>query len=238
MNPKIKIYRDKLIILSLGFICFTIIGTLSHEYGHIFVAQKLGYTTQLHYGSMSWYGGDREETSNIYKEYKTEIKSQMDFPKRGEWEFLKSKNVEDTLKITFGGVLQTIITGTFGLLFLIFRYRRIEKYGLKFIDWLGVFLSLFWLREIFNLLTGIASEIISPNGSFFGGDEAKISSLLNLPAGTFSIILGTIGLAVSLFVVFKIVNKELQTTFIISGLLGGVSGFVLWMIILGPKILP
>ncbi|MFK7908307.1 MAG: hypothetical protein AB8B69_24470 [Chitinophagales bacterium] len=162
----------------------------------------------------------------------------MDFPKQEEWEFLKSKNVVDALKISLGGVLQTILTGTFGLLFLIFRYRRIEKYGLKFIDWLGVFLSLFWLREIFNLLLGIAGEIINPNGSFFGGDEAKISSLLNLPIGTFSIILGTTGLAVSLFVVFKIVDRKLQATFILSGLLGGVSGFVLWMMILGPKILP
>ncbi len=225
-------------MLSLGFICFTVIGTLSHEYGHIFVARKLGYTTKLHYGSMSWYGGDRKKTSNIYRAYKTEIKSQMDFPKQEEWEFLKSKNVEDTLRISLGGVLQTIVTGTLGFLFLVFRHRKIKQYGLKLIDWLGVFLSLFWLREIFNLVLGIAGELVTPNGAFFGGDEAKISSLLNLPLGTFSIILGTMGLAVSLFVVFKIVNKELQATFILSGLLGGISGFVLWMMVIGPRILP
>ncbi|MGB1241760.1 MAG: hypothetical protein ACPG49_04520 [Chitinophagales bacterium] len=235
---KTQIDRYKLIRLSLGFICFTIIGILSHEYGHIFVAQKLGYTTKLHYGSMSWYESDRERTLEIYREYKTEIKSQLDFPKQEEWESLKSKNLADRLKITLGGVLQTIVTGTLGLLFLIFRYHKIKEYGLKVIDWLGVFLSLFWLREIFNLLLGIGGEIVNPDGSFFGGDEAKISSILNLPAGTLSIILGTIGLIVSLFVVFKIVDKELQTTFILSGLLGGISGFVLWMMVLGPRILP
>lgn len=91
MNPKTKIYKDKLIILSLGFICFTIIGTLSHEYGHIFVAQKLGYTTQLHYGSMSWYGGNREETSNIYKEYKRKSNLNWIFRSKRNGSFLNQK---------------------------------------------------------------------------------------------------------------------------------------------------
>ena len=39
---------------TLSFILFTIIGTLSHEGGHILVAKALGYQTKLHFASMSW----------------------------------------------------------------------------------------------------------------------------------------------------------------------------------------
>ncbi len=41
---------------------FTVVGTLSHEYGHIVVAKYLGYETKLHYGSMNY-----EDTSSELK---------------------------------------------------------------------------------------------------------------------------------------------------------------------------
>ena len=43
MNIRIDI--KNLLILSLVFILFTAIGTVSHEYGHIIVAKSLGYET-------------------------------------------------------------------------------------------------------------------------------------------------------------------------------------------------
>jgi hypothetical protein len=41
-------------IIFLAFILFTIIGTLSHELGHIAVAKYFGYETTLDYGSMAY----------------------------------------------------------------------------------------------------------------------------------------------------------------------------------------
>ena len=40
--------------IACTFIFFTVIGTLSHEYGHIAVAKYFGYETELHYGSMEF----------------------------------------------------------------------------------------------------------------------------------------------------------------------------------------
>lgn len=80
--------------------------------------------------------------------------------------------------------------------------------------------------------------IIKGTDSYFGRDEAKISTILDLPIGTFSIILGVLGLIISLFVIFKIVPYNKRLAFISGGLIGGISGFVLWMNIIGPKILP
>jgi hypothetical protein len=142
------------------------------------------------------------------------------------------------LYVTIGGPLQTILTGIIGLIILFLRRKYIQTEGLKIIDWLAVFLGLFWLREVFNLVHSFGSEIISPNGRWFGGDEYHISNGLNLWAGTIPILLGAIGLLVSVYIVFQIVPKNLRLTFILSGLIGGITGFILWMNIIGPKILP
>jgi hypothetical protein len=45
---------------TLCFIAFTAIGTVSHELGHVVVAEILGFNTDLHFSSMNWYG--REST--------------------------------------------------------------------------------------------------------------------------------------------------------------------------------
>lgn len=235
----LSINYKALIILSLTFIAFTVIGTLSHEAGHIAVAKLLGYQTELHYGSMNYYGGKTFNTmSEIYREYAIELEKGTDFKRKTELEQAQRNYQKDTLLITIGGPLQTILTGTIGLLFLLWRRKHIALYGLGRLDWLAIFLSLFWLREAFNLTMSIVFEILAPNGSWFGGDELRISSMLNFWPGTFSIILGIIGTFVSFYILFSVIPARMRLTFICSGLLGGISGFILWLHLLGPVVLP
>lgn len=66
-----------------GFIVFTVIGTLSHEMGHIAIARILGYKTTLHYGSMNYYDGlDQMEFDQIWHTYENEIKTGQLYPKK------------------------------------------------------------------------------------------------------------------------------------------------------------
>ncbi len=241
-----------LLILTIVFILCTAIGTISHEYGHIAVAKYFGYETSLHYGSMNYYpkgylqDGDLEAYKKLTKEYwNTEYKSWPADVKEKAEEYQNilekrywNEKSNNSLYVTIGGPLQTILTGIIGLIILFLRRKPIQIKGLKIIDWLAVFLGLFWLREIFNLVHSFGAEIISPNGSWFGGDEYNISIGLNLWSGTIPIFLGVIGLLISVYIVFNIVPKNLRLTFILSGLIGGISGFILWMNIIGPKILP
>jgi hypothetical protein len=250
MNFTINI--KSLLILTTVFILFTAIGTVSHEYGHIVVAKYYGYETSLHYGSMKYYPKgyfqdvDLAAYKKLTKEYwKTGYESWPDDVKKKAEEYQNilekrywNEKSNMGLYITIGGPLQTILTGILGLTILFVRRKIIQNNGLKIIDWLGVFLGLFWLREIFNLVHSLVSEIISPNGKWFGGDEYNISEDLNLWSGTIPIILGIIGLLISIYIVFKIIPMNLRLTFILSGLLGGISGFILWMNIIGPKLLP
>ena len=249
---KISIDIKHLIFFALGFIIFTIIGTVSHEYGHIAIAKSLGYETTLHYGSMNsypkGYSNDKDVIAfkNLTKDY-VDVKYDS-WPKELKDKAQEYKNIlekrywneksNNDLFITIGGTLQTTLTGTIGLLILIWRRKIICKKGMRTLDWLVVFLSLFWLREVFNLVTSIGGELISPNENWFGGDELHISQELNLWSGTIPIILATLGIAVAIYVVFKIIPKKIRLTFILSGIIGGIMGFILWMNIIGPKILP
>lgn len=236
---KITLDIQTFLIFTITFVVFTAIGTVSHEYGHILVAKSLGYETTLYYGSMTFDGGEiNKKRDRIYSEYKNEIDNNVDFEKKAEYESLIKKSISNGFWILLGGPMQTIFTGLIGLIIIFFRKNQIKKFGLRWIDWLAVFLSLFWLREVFNLVMSVAFEIISPNGSYFSGDESNISFLLNLWDGTIPIILGTIGLFISVFVIFRIIPNRLRLTFIASGFLGGILGFILWMYVLGPKLLP
>ncbi len=138
--------------------------------------------------------------------------------------------------MVFGGPLQTMSFGTIGFLLLYFRKKK-EQF--KFIDWLIVFLSLFWLREIFNLFHGFLSGILN-NSTYFGtrGDEVRLSKMLELWEGTIPLLFGILGLAVSLIVIFYYIPKKVRFTFIISGLVGGIFGFWFWLYFLGPIIMP
>jgi len=236
---KLQIDLKHLMTLIISFILFTVIGTVSHEYGHIIVAKSLGYKTTLHYGSMNYDMNELFDTlEEINREYRSELKSGSDFERKAEYKSILAKLKYHQLLVQIGGPIQTILTGIIGLFILIYRKKNIKEFGFKLFDWLAAFLSLFWLREVFNLAMSIFNELIAPKGSYFGGDEHKISIMLNIWEGTIPIILGIIGLIISLFVIFKIVPEKLRFTFLLSGFLGGIIGFILWMYIVGPIILP
>ncbi len=237
---KAQISPYYLFLFTMAFIIFTIIGTLTHEYGHIWVAKYFGYKTTLSYGSMTYKPGESHPYYRVYKsiysKYKHEIKNNLPFPEKEEYTKLLKKLKTERLLIATGGPAQTILTGLLGLLLLLLRKKSIKTKGLKFIDWLSVFLSLFWLREVFNPVVSVLSGLINGTGIFFGGDEANIAIYLGLPVGTVPIILGIFGLIISVFIVFKIIPERLRFTFIIAGFIGGLSGFMFWMKLLGPLV--
>jgi len=239
MTKKFKISFLEFLPIAIAFTLFTIIGTISHEYGHIVVAKYLGYETELHYGSMNYNRSQEEiQFGEIYEKYKFSIQNNEEFPEKARYQKLAKKLYYDNLFIAIGGPFQTILTGTIGLILLLFRRKKILQNGMKFIDWLYVFLSLFWLREVCNLTMSVYSSIVKGQKSYFGGDEKNIALMLDIPQGSVAIPLAIIGLCIALFVIFRVIPKEQRMSFIIGGVLGGVTGFILWLQILGPIILP
>ena len=224
------------------FIAFTIIGTLTHELGHYFAGKSLGLSCTLHYQYCRCLSYEKEERlaygKALFKQYGTRDSIPQEL--LDHYQYLTDQEPDvNRLWLIIGGPLQTITTGLIGF-GLLLRRRKFHALLFNRTDWLLVFLSLFWLRQPFNLLMAITSKVLLRNESFFGtgNDEVKIARELNIWDGAVSISTAIIGLAISLYVIFKIVPQPSRSKFILGGLIGGILGFILWMYILGPLILP
>lgn len=195
--------------LFLGFIVATIIGTLTHECGHYLVAKSFGYDATLHYGSTNWRPSNANQNTN-----------------------------HSSFWILVGGPLETMLTGTIGLI-LLFSFRKsfdnITKLSLR--QWFIIFVSLFWLRQTANLVVWIGRYVVSGNYSF-RSDEIRVAKYLQLPDLTFSILTAIIGAIVLTIVIFKFVPAKQRLTFIFSGVAGGISGYILWLVLFGKYLMP
>jgi hypothetical protein len=197
--------RRLYIWLTIAFIIATVVGTLTHECGHYLVAKSLGCEASLHYGSTGWWRPNPDQATNH----------------------------SDSFWILVGGPLETMLTGTIGLaLLFLFRKSFVEAENLSFKQWLLIFVSLFWLRQTANFIGWL--ELYFINGKFTAcNDEVRLAEHFNLPTGTISIITAFIGAIVLTVIIFKFVPLKQRLTFIASGLAGALTGYYLWLILLG-----
>jgi hypothetical protein len=241
MNPKGATHFDRSLFakLSLGFVVFTILGTLSHECGHYLVAKWFGRNASVHYAyTMPGENLLHEQAMLLWENNREAIELKKDFPAKKEFEELSQNLAFESRIIFMGGPLQTVLTGTIAFLFLFGsnRKKKIEA-PLTVPQWLLVFLSLFWLRQLANLATSVGFWLYSGQlGN--GGDEKFLSRSIGLNPLTLDVIGGTIAAALLMYIVFRVIPTTLQLTFVLSGLLGGVFGFWLWMYAIGPIVLP
>ncbi len=207
------------ILFFLGFISFTIIGTLSHEAGHFAVGKLYFENPELHYGYVS-YGEDWKDGYKIAENEPYSEETLTELNKR-------------YLLLTLAGPLQTVLTGSIGLFILLLRRKKV--FGWK--NWVAVFLAYFWAREVYMFLF-LGYDLLISGTMPTAGDEVRIAGYLNLHPFSIAAILGTIGTVLLIYVTFKIIPIEHRLTFIISGLLGSIVGFVFWLGFAGPYLMP
>jgi len=205
--------KKTFILLFIGFIVFTLAGTLLHELGHFLTGRLLGYKGQhisYAFTSMGYKPGTLPETD--------------------EWN-------RDQLLFIIGGPLQTMATGTIGFLLLcLFCANSVYQKNLRIEQWLLIFLSLFWLRELFNF---VCAATIAVAGAYkYTGDEFKIARQLHWNGWWFSVLLALIAFVVLVIITFRFIPVKQRFTFLTAGLTGGIAGAVLWLVLLGPVIMP
>lgn len=235
---KLSLKRNRIVFFFLVFLPVGTIGTVLHELGHFVVGQYYGYKPQLHYGMVTLHdnGNTAKELDKIHLKNKEAIKQEKDFPDKKKWDKLYSQWRFEYSLITWGGVLQTLFTGTLGF-FLLWWSRRKQQWQdilLKREVWF-IIMALFWSREVANLLMALSDGSIDPNSNW---DEVKISISANLPFWFFPILLGVLGLLVCMLVVFRFCPPSYRKELFIGGVLGSVIGGIIWLGFLGKLILP
>lgn len=214
----------------------TPVGTITHELGHLFVAKALGYETILHYSSVSWNNELVEKSWKRYEVFKSEINNKISI--EGHEKHKKDIEILDkhSLLICLAGISQTIIFGLIAFMILFYRIF-IKKDKFIWLHWMLSFISLFLLREVFNLITGLIRGFYLKNNIYFYGDEAKIANILGLYEGIILIPLGVISLIICLSVL-KLIPKIRRKEYILSAIIGCPIGYILWMFLIGPLVLP
>jgi len=229
------------VYLALGFVAFTVLGTLTHESGHYFVSRWFGYNSKIHYAynTTEWYTRDEQKFMLlITKKYSEQLRSNQPFPGKECFYRIVNRESKQYIWIIFGGPLQTMVTGTIGLiLMIVLRKRYFSADRLVFWQWLLVFISLFWLRQAANFAVGSALYILAAKRHFIG-DEFKIDRFFHLPVGITWVMTAVIATIVLLVVIFKFIPIKQRLTFISAGLAGGVSGYIFWLVLFGKMIMP
>ncbi len=196
--------------LFLNFIFATIIGTISHEFGHYLIAKYLGYTSQIHYEFTSWKKTNPNQTTH---------------PIDGFW-------------IILGGPLESMMTGSIGLILLfVFRKSFNRKSSLNLKQWLIIFLSLFWLRQLANFVTLTVKFFITGKYSR-RCDELILAHYFHFHDWVILALTAFFAWLVLAIIVFKFIPLKQRFTFLTAGFWGGISGYVLWLILLGKYIMP
>jgi hypothetical protein len=196
--------------LFFSFIGATIIGTLSHEFGHYIVAKYLGYYANINYYSTTW--GSLNPDIPVTLDHSTIV--------------------------TLGGPIQTMLTGTIGLCFLfIFRrsFYRAEK--LSFGQWAIIFISLFWLRQTANFCVWLG-HYFSNGYISTQGDEIRLALDFDLPILSVISTSALAGVFVLALVTFKFIPVKQRITFLAAGFTGGITGYFFWLVLFGKYIMP
>lgn len=242
MQPPISLIFHKrlFILLSLSFIVATVVGTLSHETGHYFAAKYYGFKKpRIHYNYTLWqcHNALQNKFIAIQQRNANAIKNKRPFPEDARYNAMQKEIFRQQVNIGLAGPIETMLTGTIGLfLLLAFRKKYQQSDTLKAWQWLLVFITLFWLRELFNLVVAFVYWFIYHRWLY--GDESHISTAWHLPPYAGYALTGSIALIVLAIVVFKFVPVKQRLTFLLAGLAGGIMGAILWLVLLGPVVMP
>ena len=131
-----------------------------------------------------------------------------------------------------------MLTGSLGLGLLLVNRRWWQgKPQLGIEVWLVVFMALFWLRQLFNLAMASVSMLRKGRWSAHM-DETVLARDLHLWPASISLVTGLVGLGVLSFITLRVIPTSQRLTFIGAGLVGGTFGFWLWLVWLGPRLMP
>jgi hypothetical protein len=219
-----------------------IVGTLSHEACHGITAKMYGskhvhlsfaYTKFSHNG-LPYY----EKRQAIYDTYREAILNNTPFPEEDIYKTYTSQYSFALFVITCAGPAQTMLVGTIGLLMLLILGKQLKNgETLSTKGWLWVFASLFWCRQVANMVIALTSSYFIGKFPPFG-DEARMASYLNLPIYAINLLTGFIGVIALEWVIFHFLPTTQRKIFLIASLLGGVVGYLFWFEWVGKYVLP
>lgn len=199
------------------FFIAAIVGTLAHECGHALVGEMVGFKTSVHY--------QYTNCENCLEKFNAANNSAL------MHEFKRNR-----VLFTWGGPLQTILTGFTGIigLLVVHRKQQIDAYNIKHL--LLLTLSFFISRNVFNEVF-FWSKYLTTKELPYRCDECKLLEHYHVNPVTGHTLILLVSSAILCWVTFVLLKKH-RLQFIIWGGTGSLSGGLLWLYVIGKYIMP
>jgi len=226
-------------LLYIAIAVSTIGGILLHECGHWVAHRYYGNKSRISYASTKIYEPNEilRRLRSIEAEYPRETDNNLDFPLKKEYDTLAKEARREGIVMVAAGPFVTTCLVLIALLVLFGYHKKNDNNSLSLLQWFFVCLSLFCLRNIYDLIKSTISFSISRYKNIHG-DEFELADYLGWNPWSIPIVMTIISMVVICVVIFRIVPRRQQATFFFAGLLAELSVLYFWIILLGPKLMP
>jgi hypothetical protein len=154
-----------------------------------------------------------------------------------DWHYpngVKGTDRSDSFYITLGGIILIDTISILSLLLLLFSRGQAPRY----IYWALVFFSMLIYRHIMLTFICLIITIVYGKKMSFGADETEIANFLSLPNYVIGIPLLIIALLSAYLLYFNVLGSKMRLTFFYATVIGGIIGYIVWLYILGPVVMP
>lgn len=236
-----KFYNVNLFLRAvLASITLTIIAILIQLFSFYPLAKFFSYEISISYNQTGMCKKSEKDTIvervNGYTIYKNGMN--VDFiQKNKQIESVTQQKVEQVLIWSVAPTI-FILLGTLGFVYLLKKNKqKFVPIDLSFKNWVAIFLSLFWLRELFLLLIYLFVLIMKKEDLLII-NEINIADTIEVSPLLILLPLGLIAIFICYTVIFIFIPKAQRSVFIFAQLLGCITGVLLWFKIIGPLLLP
>ena len=227
-------------ILTISFIVFSICSILIQLFAFYPAASFFSYESSISYNQTGICKKCEKDTiverMNEHTFYENGMSE--DFIQKNKLkESVTQHKVEQTLIRSVSPTI-FILLGTLGFVYLLKKNKqKFVPIDFSLKKWIAIFLSLFWLRELFLLLIYLFSLIMKKEDLLII-NEINIAETIAVSPLLILLPLGLIAIFISYTVVFIFIPKAQRSVFIFAQLLGCITGVLLWFRIIGPFLLP
>ncbi|NQU53800.1 MAG: hypothetical protein HQ522_14820 [Bacteroidetes bacterium] len=217
-----KAHLSLTLLLIVGFILTSTVGSIAIEGTRILTGKYLGYEAGYIKGFGTYLFGS-EQIGQGFDELRESGLEWDELQKMEEWQLLRKKNQDNQAIIEASGILLTAILTILGILLL--KTGRTKTTEMKLFNWVGFFVSLIFVRYL------VRHSFTIYSGSLFC-QEMSIFKTLGFTSFLPIYILVSIGIIVAIWIVFQIPKKH-RWLAVMSGMIGGLAGLILWWKFIG-----
>ncbi len=206
-----------ILLLMLGFATLVLVNLTLTEQVKKLVATTLGYRSGYHPPAGRYYYSNNEheaEKKRIVERYNYEDDF---FDNDPEWKSYTQRNQKSLAIIHWSGRLFLIVISIIGLAIYFLRRRKEKLFGP--VDWITLFLGLFFMKDVAMDCMGIVFRIHL--------NDMVIWTYFGLPYKSLSFVWVIIGFLLFFFILYKL-PKGYFWMFIVCGFIGSFAGAFLW----------